>query len=374
LLSPELRQQGWSMQSEEGEWYYVGRVITRDRPSRGWPAAQLLGRDQADELYKEAVAVAVAKCAKDTAGQTCYICYGEGDEDGLVRGCACRGESGIAHISCLAEQARRLVVHAEAEARDLDDDALDAAWKRWCICGLCEQDYHGVVSCALGWACWKTYLGRREEDEARNFAMTVLGNGLYAANYYEDALSVQKAELSMRQRLGDAEDNILAVQTNLANTYRSLGRLEEALRLRQEVYSRYLKLNGKEHGSTLLATNNYAVSLNLLERFEEARSLLRRTISVARRVLGESHDLTLNMRKTYAIALYCDKGATLDDLRESVTTLEDAKRIARRVLGGEHPTTTEIEWHLQEALRAHETSDDETLDVSAQEDDADDIE
>ena len=50
--------------------------------------------------------------------------------------------------------------------------------------------------------------------------------------------------------------------------------------------------------------------------------------------------------------------ATLDDLREAVTTLEDAGRIARRVLGGAHPITMGIERHLrnaQAALRARET-------------------
>ena len=36
-------------------------------------------------------------------------------------------------------------------------------------------------------------------------------------------------------------------------------------------------------------------------------------------------------RWNYAMALYQDEGATLDDLREAVTTLEDAGRIARRV-------------------------------------------
>ena len=30
---------------------------------------------------------------------------------------------------------------------------------------LCEQEYHGVVRCALGWACWKTYLGRSERTK-----------------------------------------------------------------------------------------------------------------------------------------------------------------------------------------------------------------
>jgi hypothetical protein len=40
-------------------------------------------------------------------------------------------------------------------------------------------------------------------------------------------------------------------------------------------------------------------------------------------------------------------GATLDDVREAVTTLEDVERIARRVLGGEHPLTVAIEDSLR---------------------------
>ena len=51
----------------------------------------------------------------------------------------------------------------------------------------------------------------------------------------------------------------------------------------------------------------------------------------------------------YARALYEDPAATLDDLREAVTTLEDAERTARRVLGGGHPTTEGIEECLQDA-------------------------
>ena len=68
---------------------------------------ELLRPEQAAQHYAEAVVTAVAACAEDTAGQTCYICYGEGDEDeGLVRGCACRGENGFAHVSCLAQGAQ----------------------------------------------------------------------------------------------------------------------------------------------------------------------------------------------------------------------------------------------------------------------------
>ena len=86
--------------------------------------------------------------------------------------------------------------------------------------------------------------------------------------------------------------------------------------------------------------------------------MLRKTIPVARRVLGDSNDVTLKMRWVYAEALYEDPNATLDDLREAATTLEDTERIARRVFGGAHPLTMGIECDLQRsraALRARET-------------------
>ena len=67
----------------------------------------------------------------------------------------------------------------------------DSQWPRWHTCSLCEQDYHGVVKCALGWACWKTYVGRPETKWARSLAMSVLGNGLAAEHHHEDALSVE---------------------------------------------------------------------------------------------------------------------------------------------------------------------------------------
>ena len=85
---------------------------------------------------------------------------------------------------------------------------------------------------------------------------------------------------------------------------------------------------------------------------------MRKTVPVARRVLGEGNGLTLGMHLNYAQSLYRDADATLDDLREAVTTLEVAKRTARRVYGGAHPHTSAIEGALRSAraaLRARET-------------------
>ena len=114
---------------------------------------------------------------------------------------------------------------------------------------------------------------------------------------------------------------------------------------------------GPEHQDTLLEAGHYASSLLDLKRFEEAKSLLLRTIPVARRVLGDKDILTLGMRWNYAVALYKDNDATLRALRKAVSTLEEIERIAQRVLGGQTPTTKEIECELRAAraaLRARE--------------------
>jgi len=188
--------------------------------------------------------------------------------------------------------------------------------------------------------------------------MTHLGNGLASVGHREDTLSVGEAELSMLRRVGAPEEHILATQGNLAATYEELGRLESALQMKRDVYSGWLELYGEEHEMTLISANNYTWGLIHLQRFGEAKSLMRKKMPVARRVLGKNHEIALRMRWGYAEALYMDDGATLDDLREAVTTLEDVERTARRVFGGAHPTTTEIEKSLQNAraaLRARET-------------------
>jgi len=318
----------------------------------------------ANKKYAEAVTVAAEACAEDTKGQTCFICTQAlhwKTKEGLVRGCACRGTAGFAHVSCLAEQAKILCF--EAEENNLGREAFVSRFERWGTCGLCEQSYHGVVMHALGWACWKTYVGRPDGDSgvmSRMSALRYLGIGLSAGGHHADAVSVQEAELSTLRRIGSPEECILVTQGNLAIAYERNGRPEDCLRTWQDIYSRCLEFFGEEHEQSILGALNYASTLNDLERFAEARSLFGKVIPVARRVLGDSHDITLRMRSNYARALYVDPGATLDHLREAVTTLEETDLTARRVLGGAHPVTMGIESDLRNtraALGAREESD-----------------
>ena len=151
--------------------------------------------------------------------------------------------------------------------------------------------------------------------------------------------------------------DILDMQNNLAGTYRSLGRLDDCLRTQRDVYSGNLKLYGEQDIDPLQSATNYALCLGDSERFEEVKSLLRKMMPVARRVLGNCHEITLSMRWTCARVLCQDEGATLADIREAVTMLEDAARTCRRVLGGAHPTTEGVEDSLREAQTALHSSE-----------------
>ena len=266
-----------------------------------------------------------------------------------MRMCACRGTAGFAHVSCLAEQAKILV--AEVEENNLGDKAFNERWHRWDKCSLCEQHYHGVVSCALGWACWKTYVGRPEEDGPRVSAMTLLGTGLKDAGRFEEALSIQETQLSIMRRYSTPVSILLSVQSNLGNTYYMLGRFEEALSVRRDVHSAHLRFEsgGPTRMSTLIAALNFSTSLTDTGNFAEARAFMPDQMALAKRALGADHPLTLDFQWGYSRAFTRDKDATAEELTEVATILENALKIAQRVMGREHPRTGNIRHELATA-------------------------
>ena len=339
--SPACQKQHW----EEGGHDKLCRKIRK-----GGGAEQY----HADTKYAAAVTVAAEACKEDAKGQKCYIC-GD-DKEGLVRMCACRGTAGFAHVSCLAEQAKILM--DEAEENNLGDRAFEKRWERWHKCGQCEQNYHGIVACALGWACWKTYVGRPETDQIRVSATRLLGNVLFDAGDHEDALLARQAELSLMKRVGAPGDHMLAVQTRVGYSYNALGRNEEALPLQRDVYSGRLKLHGENHQETIWSAGYLANGLYRTRRFDEGKALLRKVIPVARRVLGKGNIDVFRLRWSYGCFLYRAPDATLDDIREAVATLEETYGTVRRVFGAGHSYTREMDpYDLREAqakLRARE--------------------
>ena len=304
----------------------------------------------ADKRYAEAVEVAVEECAEDTEGQTCYICLEDGSEEGLVRGCACRGAAGVAHVSCLAKQAQ-----IATDELDPDDDAnYDASWHKWTTCGLCKQDYHGVVCGALGWACWNIYLDLPEADDKRRAALSTLSRSIDNSPKVVSGVSaicIHQANLdSVRRFMSDEEeDELLRAQTYLAQAYENFGRTSEALALHREIYAKTKELvdEGADLVDDLINTvSSLGSTLMEVGRFSEARTVLQEHLTVASDSLGADHQETLFLNVYYAESLlYKDANEEITAEQDRADFLE-AERIAadvlcraERIYGIHHPDT-----------------------------------
>ena len=100
---------------------------------------------RADKKAKEAADEAVAFCASQGIPQDaeCFICKSSIAGKGIVRGCACRGTMGLAHVACLVRQ-------AEMEVKQKEEWNTGVGMMKWQDCG---QQFYGPVAVALGWAC-----------------------------------------------------------------------------------------------------------------------------------------------------------------------------------------------------------------------------
>ena len=135
--------------------------------------------------------------------------------------------------------------------------------------------------------------------------MAILGCALRGSRP-EEALSVLEGHLAvLRRHWPHEEEASHHSQINRAICLFGLGRNDEALVLRREIYARDVAIFGSSHERTLLDGNNLGISLNKLELYDEARSLLRdQLLPAARRSLGPDHDTTLKLSHNLAENLY----------------------------------------------------------------------
>ena len=318
----------------------------------------------ADNKYKEAVSVAVEACADDTKGQTCYICTQAlhwKTKEGLVRGCSCRGTAGFVHVSCLAEQAKILM--DEAEENNLGKKELNRRWTRWSSCGLCEQQYHGVVSCALGWACWRAYHTRvAVADElfltTNCNAYRELAAGLAEAQRHAEAIGVHETHFQVFQRLRpDDALGLLALKSNTAGALESAHRFDDAIFIFRGLMDYADRQMTPESEFPLVTAVNFGRALmrcaatqpGKRHLFSEARSLLRGRMPLAERITGLESRLTLQMVDVYANATILDIDCPIETILEVKALVERKLPTMRRVLGASHPVTEDTEGMLRRA-------------------------
>ncbi len=82
----------------------------------------------------------------------CIICYASVPPP-IQSGCACRSDSGLAHVDCLIAKAVSQQAHRGS--------------KVWWKCQTCEQRFTGAMRTGLGEAWWSRVRGEAEESAER---------------------------------------------------------------------------------------------------------------------------------------------------------------------------------------------------------------
>ena len=168
----------------------------------------------------------------------CTICL-DSDPPPIQSGCACRSDSGLAHLDCLIEKAVSQQAHRGFEV--------------WGQCQTCGQRFTGAMLTGLGEAWWSRVCDQAAESEDR-----------------------------------------LCAAHNLAGCRLRDGQYGEAERIQREVLGVVQRVLGEEHPHTLMSAAHLATTLAFQAKFAEAEAMLQATLEAQRRVLGNTHPHTLH--------------------------------------------------------------------------------
>ena len=257
-------------------------------------------------------------------GAFCYICLEGGD--GLMRGCACRGDSaGFVHLECLTKLAE-----TKDESDQHRDEARQALIDVWTQCTHCKRGFTGPRGMTMFRRFWRRY--RSSEDmELRYYlvreladiigdhgeldaATQLLGEASKCAaddmgiilntkrlrammlvknGQSLDGLDLLKATLAQVKE-HTADDPILVFKTmyDVCVVSHKLGRIQECLDTAMENVALAKAEFGPEDGYTLIARNMYAQACTQLGRVEEAKVIFDDVLATQTRVFGREHQQT----------------------------------------------------------------------------------
>jgi hypothetical protein len=163
----------------------------------------------------------------------CIICLESGPPP-IQSGCACRSDSGLAHLDCLIEKAVAQQAHRGYDV--------------WMMCQTCEQTFTGAMRTGFAEAWLSRVCDQAEESDER-----------------------------------------LCAAHNLAVSRRFEGKYADAERINREVLDVQRRVLGEEHPDTLRSADHLALSLMHQGKHADAERINREVLGAKRRVLGEEH-------------------------------------------------------------------------------------
>ena len=292
-------------------------------------------------------------------GASCWICLEDGpDETGapLVRDCACRGDAGFAHLSCIVQ-------YAQSTSNKNAGKDIDKFFKPWEECPNCNQNYMGGVAIILAEKCVE-FVERKFPRtillhvKALDIKLTAVASCMDTdQNQKDEAIQIGNEILSMinllkrnyssmpiqiRMTEGHVHDCFAAFASSEeteAGYQRALGHHEKS----RDIYKALglkSRVNLVESCIAYMKSNlegNAGSECDDLKRFEAAHTKTVKTI-------GEDDQRSI----VTAMALACALKETKQGVRAERLLMKYAS-ISRRVCGPDHQMTQDCESTLKDA-------------------------
>jgi len=172
-------------------------------------------------------------------------------------------------------------------------------------------------------------------------------------NADEEALEIASQVHGVCQRVrGENHPDTLAAAINLANMQRTMGQIDEALKLTEETVRHYPDIFGETHPYTYGCNGNLALLLRLKGDPAGARRLNESALAGLDLRLTRDHDYSLAVAMNLASDL-----AALGEADQARALGEDTLERIRRVLGTDHPFALGCAANLALDLRADGAED-----------------
>lgn len=258
--------------------------------------------------------------ARGGHGGTCTICL-DSEPKPMQRGCACRGDAGLAHLHCLI----RAAAHEQKSTRNI---------MAWSECGTCHQLFNGAISRGLA----AEFL-RRSEDHPENpmeFAVSAshASKTLLLASKFVEAEAFCRKKLATLQQMGCEDFCVNLIRYQLAKAVGCQGRHAEAQDILERVLSDTVREHGKESMATLEVLTSQGDNLGGQGKFDAAILIHTRVLEVSVRKLGKAHVFTLacgiRLARSFVVS---------GEHAQAVELYRVYMPIMMRILGPEHNTT-----------------------------------
>ncbi|TWU20776.1 protein kinase domain-containing protein [Bythopirellula polymerisocia] len=182
---------------------------------------------------------------------------------------------------------------------------------------------------------------------------------------------LEKGLALQRRVLGVMEPRTIGTMEALAETYATMDRGEEAIKILAEVANARRDLLGPDHPDTIKSLANLAIAKcdsriwtnygDDADFFTYARSggfpkellpSLERAVTLKREEFGDGHPETLNFKRLLALA-YCGTGRCAD----AITILQDCLIEYQARYGRDYPASVMYTWYLRSAIKAKVLAD-----------------